>query len=262
MKITSPNRAFVFGALFSLTASLANAAGTAAAKQVQAGEAALKSFDLPNARAAFGEAYRLDPNNYTAAWKYARALADTATLTTDHDNKKKLIVECERAARKAVELNSNDSAGHTSVAIAVGQLALLEGGKRKVQLSKEVRDECNRALELNPDDDIAGHVLAVWNREMTQLNWMLRKVAELLYGRFPPASLANAHALLEHAVKVSPNNVAHHVELGLTHVASRDYKKAEAEFTQALALPQSWVTDSIYRAKAEAGLKDIARHLK
>ncbi len=52
--------------------------------------------------------------------------------------------------------------------MAVGKLALYEGGKRKVELANEVQKEAQRAIKLNDKEDLAQPMcFGVWNREMT-----------------------------------------------------------------------------------------------
>jgi tetratricopeptide (TPR) repeat protein len=188
---------------------------------------------------------------YQTAWQLARDRADQGTLATDRTKQKQLFLEAEKASRQAVRLQPDDSKGHAFLAIAVGKLALFEGGRRKVELSKEVQAEAEKALALNPNEDVACHTLAIWHREMVGLNWVLKKVAELLYGRFPPASLDEAIRLLRRAVNIAPNVVAHHVELGLTLAAAQQWPAAKTELDKALALPKAWVTDDYYREMAQ-----------
>ena len=73
-----------------------------------------------------------------------------------------------------MKLKPDDSKGHTYLAIAVGKLALYEGGKRKVELASEVKKEAERAIKLNAREDLtAWHVLGVLrNGEMAELNWI------------------------------------------------------------------------------------------
>ena len=138
---------------------------------------------------------------------------------------------------------------------------LFEGGQRKVELSKEVKEEAARAAQLNSREDLAYHVLGVWNREMVELNWMLKKFAELLYGKFPAASLDNATTYLERAAELAPERLAHHVELGLTYASARQWQKADAELSRAVAMPKSWVTDDYYKRLAKQNLERVKRHL-
>ncbi len=238
------------------------AAATGAAAKVADGDAALAKFDLAAALSAYTAAVETAPDDYEALWKLTRALTDKATLSKEPDEQKELCIRAEKFARKAVSVNPSDSKGHTYLAVAVGKLALFEGGKRKVQLSKEVKAEAEKALQLNADDDVALHVLAIWNREMVELSWFLKSFAQVLYGKFPPASLDAALADLDRAVQLRPDVIAHHVELGITLASAKRWAEAKAELEKGLALPTGWVTDDHYRALARASLARVQAHLK
>lgn len=210
------------------------------------GDAALQKFDLDAALSAYRIAHSNAPTNYEVTWKLARALADKSTLTKNRGEQKKLCVEAEKFARDAVRLSPNDAKGHAVLAIAVGKRALFEGGKRKVELSKEIKIEAEKAIALNPKEDLAYHVLGIWYREMVELNWALKKFAEFCYGSFPPASIDQSIHNLRTASRLEPKAVAHHVELGLTLIAAGKRDEANTEFGKALELPRGWVTDDYY----------------
>ena len=137
------------------------AAGAEVAQKLAEGDAALLKFDVEAGLTAYRQAVQLSPDNYEANWKLARALADQGTLIKDRAQQKPLYVEAEQLARKAVLLNPADSKGHVYLAIAVGKVALYEGGKRKVELSKEVKAEAEKAVALNPKEDLGFHVLGI-----------------------------------------------------------------------------------------------------
>ncbi|MFH1177387.1 MAG: hypothetical protein V1750_08265 [Acidobacteriota bacterium] len=260
--MSSRGSAFVLAAMVTTLAASGAQAQIEVAATLAAGDAALAALNLAAATAAYRSAHETAPASYEAAWKLARALSDGATLATDPGQQKTLCVEAEKLARLAVRLAPADSKGHAYLAVAVGKLALYEGGKRKVELSKEVKAEADEALRLNPDEDVALHVLAIWNREMVELGWLLKGVAELLYGRFPAASLDAALASLRRAVLLAPEVIPHHVELGITLASAGRWADARAELERALALPTGWVTDDHYRRLARQHLAKVRKRLR
>ncbi len=226
------------------------------------GDAALTKFDLPNATTAYKRALKLDSRNYEACWRLARAVADAGTLETDSSKKKLLLIEALEYARGAVRLNPTGSKGHALLSVVVGKLALYMGGRTKVELSKEVKTEAEKAIALDPTEDIAYHVRGVWNREMVELNWFLRKFAEVLYGAFPPASLDEAIKNLRRAAELAPKTVPHQVELGITLAATGQWAEAKRTLDLALTMPNTWVTDDVYKKQARESLVTVNRHIR
>ncbi len=235
---------------------------TVAAAKVAEGDAALVKLDLAAAIAAYTGAVEAAPDDYDALWKLAHALTDKATLVKQPSEQEDLCIQAEKLARKAIAVNPSGSMGHAYLAVAVGKLALFEGGKRKVELSKEVKAEAEKALQCDPDDDVALHVLAIWNREMVELSWFLKSFAQILYGKFPPASLDTALADLRRAVELRPDVIPHHVELGITLAAAKRWAEARTELEKGLGLPTGWVTDDYYRALAREYLARVQAHLR
>lgn len=230
------------------------AAMPVAAVEIAPNDEARARLALEGARHVYRAAVNLQTNQYAATWKLCRALIDAGTLTKGRAVQKSLFMESEQLARVAVQSNPADSKGHLYLAISVGKLALFEGGKHKVELSKEVKTEAEQAIALDPAEDAAYHVLGIWNREMVELNFFLRKSAELLYGAFPPASMAAALTDLRRAVELAPTVVSHRVELGVTLLAAGQRTEGRAQLEAALQMPETLVTDEYYKAIARKNL--------
>jgi tetratricopeptide (TPR) repeat protein len=249
----------LIAALASPAFATAPAPDPAVAALLAAGDSALARLDLNAATVAFVEAHRAAPGSYEAAWKLSRAFADKATLAPKDAEAKRLCQRAESLARIAVALRPTAAKGHVYLAIALGKLALFEGGKAKVRLAHEIEAEADSALALDPNEDLAHHVLGVWNREVVGLPGVLRFFATALYGRLPQASLADALDHLQRAVSLRPDVIPHRVELGITLAAARRYREAEMELERALSMPTGWVTDDYYRAKAREALAGVRR---
>lgn len=238
------------------------AVASGAAAFLAAGDSALVRLDLATASAAYTRAHQAAPQNYEAAWKLARALADQATLSTKRDEQERLCQEAALVARAAITIEPRGAKGHAFLAVALGKLALFTGGKRKVRLSHEVKAEADSALALDPDEDLAHHVLGVWNREIVELPGLLKFFAKVLYGKLPSASMGAALDHLAEARSLRPDVIPHHVELGITLASAGRYREAKQELEGALRMPMSWVTDDYYREKARKALADVERRAR
>jgi tetratricopeptide (TPR) repeat protein len=130
------------------------------------------------------------------------------------------------------------------------------GGKTKIEMSKEVKAEADRAIALNPKADRAYHVLARWNRAIAQLSFIEKTVAKMVYGGLPEgATMNNAVTLFEKAIALNPGYANHHLELGRTYLTLGLKDKARAELQRAIDCPQMSPFDPEYKADAQVLLR-------
>ncbi len=227
-----------------------------------AGDSAMARLELALATTAYTRARLADPASYEAAWKLARAYADSATLAPLAADQRRLCRQAETLARSAIALDPRGAKGHAFLAVALGKLAEFEGGRDKVRLSHEIKAEADTALALDPGEDLAHHVLGVWNREVAQLSGVLRFFATMLYGAVPQGSMTEALEQLRIASTLHPEVLPHHVEYGITLADADRDREAEHELELALSMPTSWVTDDHYRAKARTALAAVRRRTR
>ena len=59
------------------------------------------------------------------------------------------------------------------------------GTNEKVALTKEVKENIEKALELNPEDGASWHVLGMWHTGVSNLNFMMKAALKALFGGMP-----------------------------------------------------------------------------
>jgi hypothetical protein len=166
--------------------------------------------------------------------------------------------EAVELSRRAVRAGPSISRAHTTLAAALGKLALFRGGKRKVELAREVGREARRAAELDPQDFAPFTVLGVLERELATLNPFLRGFAGALFGGVPDASLERSAALLERATRLGSGFVAPHFELARTYEEMDREAEARAELEKALGLGAREQLDRVLQARARELLRDLS----
>ena len=200
------------------------------------GDSLRAAFDTDGALKAFLKANEEDPDNTTYIWKIVREYADKGVFADGDDEIKANYKEAEEWARKCVAMAPEDGYCHLYLAIAVGRVALFEGGKTKVNLSKEVKEEATRSIELNPNLDGAYHVLARWNREVIALPWYLKAAVKIIYGGLPPASNEDAVKNFKMAMDLRPDRMLHYFELGITYKYMDDKENARINFEKTISM--------------------------
>jgi len=160
---------------------------------IEQGDQYYKKWENEKALDVFLKAYQIDEDNYEVVWRLSRAYSDLGEkMEDDKDKKKEYYRRAVKFGRRAVELNPDHYEGHLRLAIAVGRLALFEGGKKKIEMSKEVKAQIDTVKQLNPDNFLAYYIIGRWHREISNLNFILKAFAKIIYGGVPKASKEEA----------------------------------------------------------------------
>ena len=234
-----------------------------ASDHVSLGNAAMQVHDLRTALAHYEAALALDSTAYEANWRAAITLLDEGQQIPDSvksPERDSLYARAERLARRAVAADSLGADGHFALAAAVGRASLTMGKKERIRRARVIRDEAQRAIELNPRHDGAYHVLGRWNAEIMRLSGLSRFFAKRLLGAgvFAEASWEGAVSNMERAVALDPGRLYHRLELAEIYVDRKRYDDARAELAQLAALPDREIMDSVYRRQGRELAKKIA----
>ena len=98
----------------------------------------------------------------------------------------------------------DNSDAHVCLSIGYGKMTDFVDNKTKMEYSKVVKSEAEKAVELNPKNDMALLILARWNFDMATLNPILKAIAQTLYGQLPPASKEIAVEYFQKAIAAAP----------------------------------------------------------
>lgn len=232
----------------------------AAADFIAKGDEAYARYDNNAALENYQKAFQADSTNYEAAWKLSRAFVDVGEVQEKKETRRTYYQQADNYARKAVEIDSLGAKGHLWRSIALGRVALDAGAKERVQMSKEIKKEGDRALELDPTDDIAWHVLGRWHRKLATLSWIEKKFANMFLGGVPKeASVQKAAECFQKAIELHPEHLNHYLELGLTYEELKQKEPAIAQYQKVLELPVADADDEGYKATARERLEKLKK---
>lgn len=225
------------------------------------GDAAYDNLDNESALKFYQLAYKTDTTHCEAAWKISRAMVDIGELS-DKAKQEEYYLDAEKWSHKSIRLCPDLAKAHLSLAIAVGRVALISGKKKQVELSTVVKQSCERALELDPNDDIAHHVYARWHRKVANLSGIQKTFAKILYGGLPKASNEQAIEHFQKAIALKPNYINHHLELGITYQEMDQFALAKSEYEKIADLPITDSEDPDHKKEALARLAEVEKKLK
>jgi tetratricopeptide (TPR) repeat protein len=232
------------------------------ADHIQAGDQAYAQFDDTKALEEYQAALALEPANYEALWKASRAMVDIADVIPGTGKavkarQQKLYTDATALARKAVAANENDTWGHFQLAAANGKRLLMLGNKQQIAASKEVKAEIDRAIELDPTNDLAYHALGRWHRRIAEISGAKRFFGSILYGSIPKGSFEESEQYLRKAIELNPEYINHYYELGLTLLALKKTDEAAQCFQKAIDLPKTTSKDDVLKERAQVELDKL-----
>lgn len=246
--------------LLFIFACLGLAPGLAATAEdlVKQGLAAEARLETGEALRLFLAADRLKPEDAFILQKIARQYSDSVVDAPDPEEKKRLAQTALDFALRAVQLEPDNPENVLSLAVCHGKLAVYSDTRTKIEYSRLIKEDAERALALDPQYDWAHHVLGRWHYEVASLGSATRLFVRLVYGGLPAASNAAAISHLERAVALAPQTVAHHLELGFAYLEAGRKPDARAAFERGLALPSKEKHDEDAKARARRALGRMA----
>jgi tetratricopeptide (TPR) repeat protein len=129
------------------------------------------------------------------------------------------------------------------LAASLGNIAMYEGSRTKVALAGEIKRELDRAIALNPDDDVAWSILGSFYRALGNVSWLERSLANIFYGSLPDGGYEDAVAALNKAIAIAPTVIRHQFELGLVYIDEGEKGKAMTVFEKAITMPVTRLSD-------------------
>ena len=238
-------------ALFAVWPSLANVRPGGERESISfPGDKAFVDMNYGAAKLAYDSVVSVQPGNAGAYWRLAR-LQVCIGDTVSHADQETYYRTAAEFAKKCIALDSSIGEGHSWLAAALGNLAMYEGSKKKVELCQTIKQELDRAVELNPSDDLAYSILGSFYRALGNVSWIEKTLANILYGSLPSGGYAEGEVALKKAIAIDPGVMRHHFELGMLYKDWGKDVESESEFSLATKCQVRLVRDrrTLERAK-------------
>ncbi len=221
---------------------------------MQQAAAAEARQDSQTALELYQRADKISPDNPAVLQKIARQYSDLVAVQPEIAGKKHYAEIALDYSQRAVALAPENAVNVLSLAVCHGKLALYSDTRDKVNYSRLVWEETNRALALNPNYAWAHHVLGRWNCEVASLHSVSKFFVKLLYSELPPASTDEGVRQLQIATKLEPDELNHWLELGFAYLAAGENDQARAQWNQCLAMHSRGIHDDSAMKKARDAL--------
>ncbi len=149
---------------------------------IKNGDGCYAKLQAANALRFYLPAERLDPNNERLLVHISREYRHLASDATKAEEKRKLNGIAVDYAKRAVALGPNDPDAQLAVAISYGKLQPLEGNWDKIEASRIIKDAADKAIKLDPHNDLGWHVLGRWHQGLADVSAAKRALAQVIYG--------------------------------------------------------------------------------
>lgn len=227
-------------------------------------EAALRRADELDARRDVAAAIKLlqaaearFPNHAEILIRLAKQQSNQIFSAPTDAEKRRLAALCLATAERAVAADPSSARARLSVGICLAKNFPHVDNQTKVNYSRRLKEETERAIALDPKLDLAYHMLARWHFEVAEMNFVLRGIAKLVYGGIPTGTLADARANFERAVALAPGRVIHRHQLAQTLLALRKKADAVAQLQRCLVLEPVDADDAEAKVAAARQLKEL-----
>ena len=214
----------------------------ASAASISEGDAEFAKINYPGAVSKYDTGLQDSPANPDLLWRMARVhvcMGDVA----EKDRRENLYRQAEQYARQCVAAAETLSEGHTWLAAALGNIAMFEGSETKVKLCNEIKRELDRAVVLNPNNDVAYSILGSFYRALGNVSWLERQLANVFLGSLPSGGFEESETALKKAISLAPHTMRHYFELGMLYYQWDKPDEARKAFTLAKEQPVLLASD-------------------
>ncbi|MGA7159427.1 MAG: tetratricopeptide repeat protein [Bacteroidota bacterium] len=216
-----------------------------------------KTFENKKSLEVLMKVYAADSNNYEILWRISRAYADIGELlpTVTQEEKTKQLETYQKSldfAELAVKANPNASMGYTRRAIATGRVALFKGVWESIDLVKQVRADCEKAIELDKNNPAAYYVLARTHAKLCEKPKIIRWPLGLSWANYD-----DAEANYEKAIALRPTFIMYRLDAARAYTELDEYDKAKEQLTKIATLPTENQSDNQFRKEAKELLEEI-----
>lgn len=182
---------------------------------LDAADSAYLSLKYEKADSLYSSLLPIAPNSAALYWKLARLNISMAEAI-DPDEKEERMLFYSKAVnygRKAVQIDSTNASTHTWLAAALAVKSDKLGSKEKLARAAEIKRELDKALALNPNDDVAWSMLGSYNFQVSNIGWFSRFIGGTFVGKMPEGSREKAEQDFKKAISLNPRVIRHYHEL-------------------------------------------------
>jgi tetratricopeptide (TPR) repeat protein len=261
MKISTFFLVLYFSLIFSC-----NYFAQTAEELIQQGDKYNTEFQHQKSLEAYQQADKIKPGDWEIMWRISRAMVDLANKmpeTTDEqkDAKYNKYKKSFVFADSAVKLASDQSVTYLRRAIVNGRIALFEGVFSAIGLVDDVKDDCERAIQLDNGGNyvqaLSHYVLGRTHAKVCEKSYLLRLPLGLGWG-----DMEVAIREFQNAIKLKPNYRMFYLDLAKAYIEEDEYELAKQNLLLVEKAPFVLEDDDEYLKEAKQLLVEVNEELE
>jgi tetratricopeptide (TPR) repeat protein len=243
-----------------------NSVAQTAEELIQLGDKYNTEFQHQKSLEAYQQADKLLPGNWEIMWRMSRAIVDIANKMPEETDEQKdaKYNKYKKAfvyADSAVKLAPDESVTYLRRAIVNGRIALFEGVFSAIGLVNDVKDDCERAIQLDNGGNyvqaLSHYVLARTHAKVCEKAYILRLPLGLGWG-----DMEVAIREYQIAIKLKPNYRMFYLDLAKAYMEEDEYKLAKENLLLVEKAPFVLEDDDGYLKEAKQLLVEVNEELE
>lgn len=169
------------------------------------------------------EADKLAPGNAEILCGLAKQYCDAMHLVKDRAHARDCAAKALACALRSAKADPESAKAHVCVAVCLAKNFPYSDNQTKVDYSRQIKTEAEKAIALDPKFDLSYHMLGRWHCEVANMNIFMRAMVKIAYGGLPRASHEMAIQNFKKAIDLSPNRIIHHLQLAkMYHLTGKE----------------------------------------
>ena len=216
-----------------------------------------RAFREADALLKYKEVLRIQPTQLDALCRSSDLCSRIGHRQSSKSAQADYFRQAKTYAESALKINPYSPEANFVMAVAMGRMAMLTGGKEKIQYVNEIKRYAENTLKYDPNNFKAYHVLGKWHYEVSNLSGFERTMAKIMFGGLPKASLQESIKYYEKCNALEPNFSLNYLELAKAYRRNHEKNKAIDMLTRLQTVPNRIEDDVKIKKEGQTLLDEL-----
>jgi tetratricopeptide (TPR) repeat protein len=133
----------------------------------------------------------------------------------------------------------------------------LQTNREKFEAVHIIKNAVDKAINLDPNNDLGWHVLGRWHEGLAEVNPVMRAMAQVAFGKLPDSTHEEAATCFKRAIALNPNRLMHYIELGMVYAQMGRTNDARRCISTGLCMPNTEKDDPEIKREGREALTKL-----